>query len=221
MENAIRLLRLRQVQAVIFIFAGVGSWYWAFEIATGRVLATIDETGVLLFVGLGALIFGFYRVCQIIIISTERGGIGRYFTKRNFGFLFVLLALGFWFIAWRGFEAIQQGPLTKDARFAADNQMIGGGIVGFLVMITGYRLINPVKSQYAKDIERHGYPRTIPNKVAHTVWLRDNGRCVICGSTEDLHLDHIIPYSKGGSSTDSNNVQLLCGKHNLEKGDRI
>jgi 5-methylcytosine-specific restriction endonuclease McrA len=99
--------------------------------------------------------------------------------------------------------------------------MIGWGLGGALVLMMGYGLINPAKSQYTKDIERHGYPRKPPNKVVHAVYLRDNGRCVNCGSTEDIHIDHIIPYSKGGSSTDPDNLQLLCGKCNLEKSDRI
>lgn len=221
MENVTRLLRLRQTQALLLVIVGTACWSYAFEIVTGNVLGTTDEAGVLVFVGLGAFIFGFHKLRQIILASTERGGIGKYVTKRNFGFVLVLVALGCWFFAWRGFEAIQHGPLTKVERNAADNQMIGGGLLGCLIMMTGYAFINPAKSQYVRDIERHGYPRTIPNKVAHAVWLRDNGRCVICGSTENLHLDHIIPYSRGGSSTDPSNIQLLCGKHNLEKGDRI
>jgi hypothetical protein len=63
--------------------------------------------------------------------------------------------------------------------------------------------------------------RIIPTWVKLEVWKRDAGQCVKCGATEDLHFDHIIPWSKGGSSTIPDNIQLLCGKHNLEKHDRI
>jgi hypothetical protein len=63
--------------------------------------------------------------------------------------------------------------------------------------------------------------RLIPTAVKLEVWQRDGGKCVRCGATEDLHFDHIIPWSKGGSSTTTDNIQLLCGKHNLEKHDRI
>ena len=63
--------------------------------------------------------------------------------------------------------------------------------------------------------------RLIPAEVKRSVWERDKGRCVICGSTENLHFDHIIPYSKGGSSLVAENIQLLCAKHNLEKRDKI
>ncbi len=64
-------------------------------------------------------------------------------------------------------------------------------------------------------------PRTVPAAVRRAVWLRDQGRCVVCGATEDLHFDHIIPYSKGGSSWRVDNVQLLCSRHNLRKSDKV
>jgi hypothetical protein len=63
--------------------------------------------------------------------------------------------------------------------------------------------------------------RMIPNTVKREVWKRDNGRCVKCGATTELHFDHVIPYSRGGTSLSADNIQLLCARHNLEKRDRI
>jgi hypothetical protein len=63
--------------------------------------------------------------------------------------------------------------------------------------------------------------RIIPTSVKLEVWKRDKGKCVICGRSDNLHFDHIIPYSKGGSSLVAENIQLLCARHNLEKRDRI
>ncbi|MHB9134179.1 MAG: HNH endonuclease [Armatimonadota bacterium] len=63
--------------------------------------------------------------------------------------------------------------------------------------------------------------RFIPTEVKAEVWKRDKGRCVECRSADNLHFDHIIPYSKGGSSLLASNIQLLCARHNLEKSDRI
>lgn len=60
----------------------------------------------------------------------------------------------------------------------------------------------------------------IPKEVVDAVWNRDGGRCVYCGSTENLHLDHIIPFSKGGD-TSVENLQLLCQKCNLQKSNKI
>lgn len=65
------------------------------------------------------------------------------------------------------------------------------------------------------------HTRIIPTTVKQQVWKRDKGKCVKCGSTENLHFDHDIPYSRGGSSLTADNIQLLCARHNLEKHDRL
>jgi hypothetical protein len=65
------------------------------------------------------------------------------------------------------------------------------------------------------------HDRVIPSAVKVEVWKRDKGCCVQCGCKENLHFDHIIPYSRGGSSKDAANIQILCGRHNLEKKDNI
>ena len=66
-----------------------------------------------------------------------------------------------------------------------------------------------------------GHNRIIPTAVKLEVWKRDKGRCIKCGSQDNLHFDHIIPYSKGGSSLLAENIQILCARHNLEKRDKI
>jgi hypothetical protein len=63
--------------------------------------------------------------------------------------------------------------------------------------------------------------RVIPTHVKLEVWKRDQGQCVICGATDNLHFDHVIPFSKGGASGTVDNIQLLCARHNLEKSDQI
>jgi hypothetical protein len=63
--------------------------------------------------------------------------------------------------------------------------------------------------------------RIIPSHVKLEVWKRDQGRCVTCGAEDNLHFDHVLPFSKGGSSLVADNVQLLCARHNLSKGARI
>jgi len=63
--------------------------------------------------------------------------------------------------------------------------------------------------------------RLIPTEVKLLVWKRDGGRCVQCGTSENLHFDHILPFSLGGTSVNADNIQLLCQKHNLEKSARI
>jgi len=63
--------------------------------------------------------------------------------------------------------------------------------------------------------------RLIPSAVKLEVWKRDGAKCVQCGSSDNLHFDHIIPYSQGGSSLLAENIQLLCARHNLQKHDKI
>jgi hypothetical protein len=63
--------------------------------------------------------------------------------------------------------------------------------------------------------------RIVPTSVKLEVWKRDGGKCVICDAKDELHFDHILPYSKGGTSLKAENIQLLCARHNLEKRDKI
>lgn len=63
--------------------------------------------------------------------------------------------------------------------------------------------------------------RIIPTSVKLAVWKRDKGRCVICGANNELHFDHIVPYSKGGTSVTVENIQILCARHNIGKSNKI
>lgn len=45
------------------------------------------------------------------------------------------------------------------------------------------------------------------------------GKCAFCGSIENLVVDHIKPWSKGGTH-DRENLQCLCRKCNSEKSDK-
>lgn len=61
---------------------------------------------------------------------------------------------------------------------------------------------------------------SIPQHVKNAVFKRDSGKCVQCGyDGEYIEYDHIIPRSKSGPNT-VENVQLLCRKCNLQKGNR-
>jgi 5-methylcytosine-specific restriction endonuclease McrA len=62
--------------------------------------------------------------------------------------------------------------------------------------------------------------RIISQKTKMYVWQRDGGKCVECGSNQNLEYDHIIPFSKGGSNTDRN-IQLLCESCNRLKSHKI
>jgi hypothetical protein len=81
--------------------------------------------------------------------------------------------------------------------------------------------ITNIETGAQEDILPPDHNRLIPKGVMLEVWKRDEGRCAMCGSNENLHFDHIIPYSKGGASTDARNIRLLCARHNILKGDKI
>lgn len=60
----------------------------------------------------------------------------------------------------------------------------------------------------------------IPTNVRRIVIERDGLRCVYCGEDlqrNEVHLDHVIPESKGGT-TSVPNLQVTCRKCNLDKG---
>ena len=63
--------------------------------------------------------------------------------------------------------------------------------------------------------------RIIPTRIKLEVWKRDKGMCTVCNAKDELHFDHILPFSRGGTSLKAENIQLLCARHNLEKSARI
>lgn len=65
------------------------------------------------------------------------------------------------------------------------------------------------------------HKRLIPAEIKKEVWVRDKGRCVICGRADNLHFDHDLPFSKGGTSIVAENVRILCARHNIQKRDKI
>lgn len=72
---------------------------------------------------------------------------------------------------------------------------------------------------------RHRFARfaprpAIPDAVRQMVYARDGYRCLHCGTDEWLSLDHIYPYSLGGSD-DPENLQTLCRPCNSRKGARL
>lgn len=60
----------------------------------------------------------------------------------------------------------------------------------------------------------------LSNKMRFAIYKRDNNRCIKCGSSINLEIDHIIPIAKGGKTT-MDNLQTLCKDCNKNKSDII
>lgn len=52
------------------------------------------------------------------------------------------------------------------------------------------------------------------------IFERDGYKCVICNVKDSLCIDHILPVSRGGDSSDEN-LQTLCMSCNTKKGNKI
>lgn len=123
----------------------------------------------------------------------------------------------------RVFEKIKDGIWVYNGIFELIDAWMeisnGREVFKFKMQITDRTIDLKIKRiQELKDLEHN---RMIPTSVKLEVWKRDKGKCVECGSSNNLHFDHILPFSKGGTSLKSDNIQLLCARHNLEKSDQI
>ena len=86
-------------------------------------------------------------------------------------------------------------------------------------------LKNNIYNKYGEvDVNKIENVRRISGKTRLDVFERDDYRCQMCGRTVDdgikLHIDHIIPFSKGGSN-EIDNLQVLCHECNLAKNNRM
>jgi hypothetical protein len=113
----------------------------------------------------------------------------------------------------RGIWAFNGFFQLTDASFESDGKR---NVFKFRMEITDSELISSAQSK--TNLHQ---TRLIPSAVKLEVWKRDKGRCVICGANDNLHFDHDVPYSKGGTSALAKNIRLLCAHHTLSKSDKI
>ena len=83
---------------------------------------------------------------------------------------------------------------------------------------------NSKKETIGDSIIKHKTSRDPSMKLRFEILKRDNFNCCACGASPakdpsvELHIDHIVPWSKGGE-TIADNLQTLCSKCNIGKCD--
>ncbi len=89
-----------------------------------------------------------------------------------------------------------------------------------ILVITKSLMDKKQTRQYQIKVER----AKLSDSLRYDVLKRDGFKCQICGSSASdgvkLHVDHIIPVSKGGK-TELKNLRTLCDRCNMGKSDKI
>lgn len=85
--------------------------------------------------------------------------------------------------------------------------------------------VKPIPITGLERIPARTTRRGIPLSLRYDVLKRDRFRCIKCGCSPaidvgiQLHIDHIVPWAKGGETV-LENLQSLCSECNLGKSDR-
>ena len=113
-------------------------------------------------------------------------------------------------------STVSQGPYNR--RFSSWTK----ALEGFVEYANASDLIAPTKIESNKNFRS---PSRDPSlRLRFKVMLRDNFTCQHCGASPakrlgvELHIDHIIPWSKGGE-TILENLKTLCSTCNLGKSN--
>jgi hypothetical protein len=119
-----------------------------------------------------------------------------------------------------GISEFSEGPYRR--RFGSWNQ----SLVEFVKYVNDVEVAEYTDPAMT-DIENRRVPgRDINLRLRFRIMQRDRFRCCQCGRSPAtdlgvvLHVDHIIPWSKGGETT-MENLQTLCSDCNLGKSDLV
>lgn len=91
------------------------------------------------------------------------------------------------------------------------------------IVLQEWRKAHPNEMQHYGNVarlKREGYDpiHTLDEWMA--LLAKHEGKCAVCGSTDDICIDHVIPLSKGGTDA-IENIQPLCRMCNASKGNKI
>lgn len=127
-----------------------------------------------------------------------------------------------------GFADIDESVLTVEYKFSYTSN---GGMAqrSFTVPMTEETIINLIQILESKLTKKEFVKeqrRLMTKKMRESIKKRDHFTCCQCGNsiTKEpnllLEIDHIIPVSKGGYTTEEN-LQTLCWKCNRSKSNKI
>ncbi|MGI8981919.1 MAG: homing endonuclease associated repeat-containing protein [Pirellulaceae bacterium] len=85
-------------------------------------------------------------------------------------------------------------------------------------------ICEPISTSKNADFKKRRTSRSISERMRFRILLRDGFSCQSCGASPlqdrgvELHVDHVLPWSKGGE-TEEANLQTKCERCNLGKGN--
>lgn len=93
-----------------------------------------------------------------------------------------------------------------------------------MVQVNSYRIIQETISDImdswdGSSKDHRGNARHISHELKNKIFSRDKGICQNCGDTNSLSIDHKLPVSRGGVSSECN-LQILCLSCNTKKGTK-
>jgi len=107
------------------------------------------------------------------------------------------------------------GPLVEDFPLKSENDEKSCRIFGHDCPV--FYVAEPfTETKELRKVTRH-----IPRVTQFRVMKRENQICQVCKKSvidEEIEFDHVIPWSKGGSS-DEANIRLLCSNCNRKRGN--
>lgn len=109
---------------------------------------------------------------------------------------------------------------TKDGWLHEAELMAVGGTAEMVDSLAHYGLLATDLMYVKPDGWRRPRRSAIPHAVRRAVYERDGNHCVQCGRRDRLSLDHVWPFSRGGSD-DPSNLQTLCLPCNWSKGAKV
>ncbi len=117
---------------------------------------------------------------------------------------------------------IGAGPPEPPGFWDVTVAVVGGGGASwlfFFLLVAGFLKLVQIAEERPVSGGVGAFRRIpVPQDIRWMVFARDGYRCLDCGGTIDLTIDHIHPVVWGGTN-DPSNLQTLCRSCNSVKGD--